>query len=404
MRVPTSKVTKVHVAGPLGPFAGAYEAKLRGRGYTPLSAVNRLREVALLSRWLDERQMGVTALTHAVIDDFLDCQRSRPVAVGISRQGLLAMVEVLDEQGVERPVEPRACLAPDDELVVAFERFLVRERALLPATAAAYGFRARRFLAGCAPATEIADLCAKDVTDAIIAESASVSVGATQYFVVAIRSFLRFCFIEGLVAVDISAAALSSTGRRHSPLPQGISAKAATALLRSCDRRTDEGKREFAILLVLIRLGLRASEVAGLRLDDIDWRAGEILIRGKGRREDRLPLPNDVGEAIAAYLQGGRSRTGHREVFLRWVAPAGPLGRGGVGSAVRRACRRAGVAEVGPHRLRHTLATEMVRAGASLPEVGQLLRHRGISSPSIYARVDVEGLRQIAQPWPGAAL
>jgi site-specific recombinase XerD len=158
-------------------------------------------------------------------------------------------------------------------------------------------------------------------------------------------------------------------------------------------------------VLTLARLGLRAGEVAAMTLDDIDWRAGEVVVHGKGRRDDKLPLPADVGEAIVAYLQRGRpSTTSRREVFLRVLAPAGPLGRGGVSSIVRRACRRAGLAPVGAHRIRHSVACGMLAGGAPLPEISQLLRHRSVSSTAIYARVDIEGLRQLALPWPGGEL
>ena len=159
---------------------------------------------------------------------------------------------------------------------------------------------------------------------------------------------------------------------------------------------------DYAILLILLRLGLRAGEVAGLRLDDIDWRAGEVVVRGKGRHEDRLPLPSDVGEAIVAYLRRGRPKTtGHREVFLRAVAPLGPLGTNGISGIVRAACLRAGVPVVGAHRLRHTVACQMADAGVPLPEIARALRHRSISSTAEYARVDIERLRTVAQPWPG---
>jgi integrase len=154
-------------------------------------------------------------------------------------------------------------------------------------------------------------------------------------------------------------------------------------------------------LAVLLRLGLRASEVARLALDDINWRAGEIVVHGKGGRQDSLPIPWDVGEAIAGYLQRGRPASGRREVFLRALAPAGPLGRGGVSWIVRRACQRAGVPEVGAHRLRHTAAGQMVAAGVPLPEIGQVLRHRSAASTAVYARVDLGALRVLAQPWPG---
>lgn len=152
---------------------------------------------------------------------------------------------------------------------------------------------------------------------------------------------------------------------------------------------------------MLLRLGLRAGEVAGLRREDIDWRAGLIVVRGKGGREDRLPLPVDVGEAISGYLRRGRPPANGRELFVRALAPLGPLSRGGVSAIVRRACRRAGIAPVGAHRLRHTLACSLVSAGAGLPEIGEVLRHRAISSTAIYARVDIEALRGLAQPWLG---
>jgi integrase/recombinase XerD len=157
------------------------------------------------------------------------------------------------------------------------------------------------------------------------------------------------------------------------------------------------------MILMLLRLGLRRGEVASLKLDDIDWRAGELLVHGKGAREDRLPLPADVGEAIAGYLQRGRPRGEHREVFLRARAPFEPIVSGTVSSTVRRACRRAGIAEVGAHRLRHTVACEMVAAGVPLVEIAQVLRHHSLQSTAVYARVDVEQLRLLAAPWPGGA-
>jgi len=236
------------------------------------------------------------------------------------------------------------------------------------------------------------------------AESSTRSVGATQYFVAALRAFLRFCHLEGLVGVDLSGATLSVTGRRTSPLPRGISPAAARALLCACDRRRALGRRDYGVLVTLLRLGLRASEVTALALDDIDWRAGEIVVHGKGRRADRLPLPVEVGEAIAGYLGRGRPKTTRREVFLSAIAPIAPLSRVGVSSIVRRACRRAGVAPVGAHRLRHTMACAMVRSGVPLSEIGQVLRHRSLASTAIYARVDIEALRRLAQPWPGGPI
>jgi len=240
------------------------------------------------------------------------------------------------------------------------------------------------------------------VTGAVLRESAAVSANTAKLFVAALRSFLRFCFIEGLTPNDLSGAVLSVGRGRSSRLPKGIGPRVAEALVRTCDRRRSKGRRDYAILLILLRLGLRASEVSGLRLDDIDWRAGEVVVHGKGRREDRLPLPSDVGQAIASYLRRGRPKTtAHREVFLRTVPPIRPLARTGISAVVQSACIRAGVPIVGVHRLRHTLACQMADGGVPLPEIAQVLRHHSISSTAEYARVDIEALRTVAQPWPG---
>lgn len=238
------------------------------------------------------------------------------------------------------------------------------------------------------------------MTEAVLGESGAVSVSATQFFVAGLRSFLRFCFIEGVVEVDLSQAALPATGRRHSSLPRGITKADAEALLDSCDRRSALGRRDDAVIITLLRLGLRASEAAGPTLDDIDWRAAELMVRGKGGREDRLPLSSEVGEAIASYLQRGRPTGDRRELFLRARAPFGPIAARTVSSTVRRACRRAGVAEVGSHRLRHTVACDMVSAGVPLTQIAQVLRHHSLQSTAIYARVDLDQLRLLAAPWP----
>jgi integrase len=403
MAEPASWVQGVGITGPLAPFADGYRVKLRGRGYMPRSIIDELRHLARLGRWLEERQLGAADLGSERLSQFLgELPRRRDGGRVCSRQALTQVLEVLEEHGVES-LEAKEAPAPASEMLLAsFERFLLRERAVALPTAAAYLARTRRFLAWSAPGGEVACLRASDVTDAVLKESTAVSASAAKLFVTALRSFLRFCFIEGLTQNDLSAAALSVARRRRSSLPKGIGPRVADALVRSCDRRRSKGRRDYAILLILLRLGLRAGEVAGLRLDDIDWRAGEVVVRGKGRHEDRLPLPADVGEAIVAYLRRGRPKTtGHREVFLRAVAPLGPLGTNGISGIVRAACLRAGVPVVGAHRLRHTVACQMAGTGIPLPEIARALRHRSISSTAEYARVDIERLRTVAQPWPG---
>lgn len=313
-----------------------------------------------------------------------------------------ALLSFLSARGELPSAPPTAPKTATDLVLASFHRYLLQERGLATSTAAAYVTRTGRFLTGCAADGDLSKFTAGDVTRAVLGESTTRSVGSVQFFVVAVRSFLRFCCVQGLVEVDLSGAALRMTGRRYSSLPQGIGRREAAALLASCDRRRVVGRRDYAVLMTLLRLGLRAGEVATLTLDDVDWRAGQIVVHGKGRRVESLPLPNEVGEAIAGYLQRGRPDTTRREVFLTVAAPLAGLKRGSVSLIVRRACVRAGVSPIGAHRLRHTVACDMVAAGAPLPEIGQLLRHHNMSSTAIYAKVDLAQLRGLALPWPEA--
>lgn len=404
MARPASRVSRVLMTGPLAPFAVAYGLELEKRGHTPLTTVNQLRQVARLSRWVEASGLSVAELTGERVDEFLSFQRAGGRhRASWSRPGLLCLLDVLSGLRVLVAEEPARAGSPTDVLLASFERYLLTERGLAAGTVRGYVRHASRFLGGLSPSGGLARLTAGEVTGAVLRESAAVSVSAAQFFVAGLRSFLRFCFIEGLVEVDLSRAALSVTGRRRSSLPRGISKADARALLDCCDRRSALGRRDYAVIIMLLRLGLRAGEMACLRLDDIDWRAGELVVRGKGAREDRLPLPVDVGEAIAAYLKRGRPTSERREVFLRARAPFRPIAPRTVSSTVRRACRRAGVAEVGSHRLRHTAACEMVSAHVPLVQVAQVLRHQSLQSTAIYARVDLDQLRLLAAPWPAGA-
>ena len=402
MRRPTSRVDKVVVAGPLAPFAEGFQGRLEELGYTPLSAVTSMRLMVHLSRWLGAGGLAAGDLTGERVAQYLRERRSAGYAHALSPRSLAVLLGLLRLRGVLTSQEPSRPCSESEALLAAFRGYLFDERALAPSTVQAYVLRARRFLTGRDPGVAFAELTAAEISCAVLGEAGTGSVGSTQFFVVALRAFLRFCFLQGLVSVDLSAAALTATGRRRPGLPRAISRAEATALLGSCDRRRSQGRRDYAILLVLLRLGLRAGEVAGLALEDLDWRVGEVVVHGKGRRSDRLPLPTDVGEALAAYLRRGRPRTSRREVFLRAVAPIAPLSRRGISLVVTRACGRAGVPPVGAHRLRHTLACDMVRAGVPLPEISQVLRHRSLVSTAIYARADVDQLRTLAQPWPSA--
>jgi integrase/recombinase XerD len=251
---------------------------------------------------------------------------------------------------------------------------------------------------------DLASLTAANVIGFVRASCPGRAVGTAKLIATASRSLLGYLHVEGVIGSPLASAVPSVAGGTRLGLPQGLDRDAIARLLAGCDRTTPMGRRDYAMLTLLVRLGLRAGEVASLRLDDIDWRAGELAITGKGHRIERLPLPVDVGEAVADYLRDGRPATAEgRTVFVRFHAPHRSLSVAGVTDAVRRAAQRAGLGSVSARRLRHTAATAMVQAGAALPEVGQVLRHRRLLTTSIYAKVDTEALRDLARPWPGGA-
>jgi integrase len=240
------------------------------------------------------------------------------------------------------------------------------------------------------------------VTVFLARECPSRSIPSAQQLVTGLRSLLRYLHVTGEIELPLRWAVPAVADRRGLPLPRGLEPAAVRKLLASCDRRTLVGRRDYAIVLLLARLGVRAGEVAAMQLEDLDWRGGELLVRGKGDRHERLPLPVDVGEALVSYLRW-RPRRECRSVFLCVRAPLGPVSSSVVSQIVRAACSRAGLERVGAHRLRHTAATGMLRAGASLPEIAQVLRHERLETTAQYARVDRRALRELARPWPGSA-
>jgi integrase/recombinase XerD len=243
---------------------------------------------------------------------------------------------------------------------------------------------------------------AESVTSFVVEESRRRSTGPAQVTVTALRSLLRFLFLEGHIEESL-AQVVPAVSASKGCLPRGLTEETVRKLLATCDPSTAIGLRDLAVLTLLTRLGLRGGEVAGLELDDIDWRHGEVVIRGKGSRRDRLPLAVDVGQALAAYLHDGRPRVESRAAFLRVKAPIMAMGASNVTVIVRRACEEAGVPLAGAHRLRHSTATAMLRAGAPLAEIGQLLRQTHAATTAVYAKVDRIALRPLARPWPGAS-
>ena len=287
-------------------------------------------------------------------------------------------------------------------LLAEFCMWLVRERGLSAETVRCYGNQVKAFLAAIGGPELVRGLDAGQVTAFMVDHSRDRNSWSAKVMVTSLRAFLRFAHVTGRTLVPLAGAVPAVASWRLAALPQGLPAADVERLLAGCDRQTAVGLRDYAILCLLARLGLRGAEAAGLQLDDIDWRAGEITVTGKGSRTERLPLPAAAGEAIAAWLAGGRPLCGSRAVFVTVRRPYRQLTPAAVRQVMGRACGHAGLQRRGAHQLRHALATEMLRAGASLPEIGQVLRHRSQLATSVYAKADQDALRPLARPWPGA--
>jgi integrase/recombinase XerD len=396
----------VRVAGPLAVFAPGFVEDLVARGYRPGPAADQLRLMADVSRWLAGRGLGAGDLTAVAAERFSAERRASGRVRLASARALSPLLGYLRELGLAPAAVPGAPLTPAEALIERYSMYLLNRRGLAPSTVRNYVGVARVFLSWretAAGALGLAELDGAAVSEFVLRESRRSSVGSAKCMVTRLRALLRFLHVEGEIEWDLAGAVPSVASWRLASLVKALDARSVARLLSSCDRRTRVGRRDFAILAVLSRLGLRAGEVAALRLADVDWRAGEVLVRGKGSRQERLPLPADVGEALAGWLARGRPRCESVFVFTRLRAPLGGLSAGAVSQIVRRACQRAGLPVVGAHRLRHTAATEMLRAGGSLTEVGQVLRHRGRDVTSIYAKVDRLALAAVVAPWPGAA-
>lgn len=401
MAGPASVPKRVVLSGPLTDYGPGYTAELQRLGFTPLSAEHQSRLAAHLSRWMQSQGLEVGQLTSARVDEFL-VERRATHTNRYSRRTLRTLLGFLNRLGVLPVDEPAAQTTPNELVVAAFERHQVGERGLLPRTAAAQAARLRRFLDMHCPPGGVGDLSPADVTTALLAEGTDHAVSSVKRMGYTLRSFLRYAFLTGLIDHDLTGAAIPVRSRQPSLLPIGISPTQTRALLDACDRDTVVGRRDYAVILLLARLGLRATEVAGLRLDDIDWHHGELTVRGKGRRDERMPLPADVGQALVDYLMRSRPTDAPelRTVFLAARAPRRPMDRVTVSSMIGRACVRAGLEPVGAHLLRHSLAEAMIRAGVPLAAIGQVLRHHDPLTTTNYARVDVERLRLLARPWP----
>jgi len=394
-------------SGPLGCHMDAFGAWLSAQGYTREMIRHKLRLVSHLSQWLRRRGLGIEAVNERRVTEFLCSWGRRHIIHTADRGSFPTLLAWLREHNLIAPPvagreeSPLRCIEED------YTRYLIQERGLAAATVKNYLPTVHLFLSGRFGTNQmdLDRLQPQDVTKFIC--SRTCSRRRIQLVVTALRSFLRFLWLRGDISADLAACVPTVPNRPWSELPKFVEPEQVERLLQSCDRRRPVGRRDYAMLLLMARLGLRAGEIHTLTLDDLDWEAGVLTVRGKGKKQDRLPISREVGNALVQYLRHGRPPCATRRLFVRAKAPFRGLARNGsVCAVVRYACRRAGLspAHQGAHLLRHSLATTVLRYGASLREIGDLLRHRLPQTTEIYAKVDLEGLRTVAQPWIGGEL
>lgn len=392
--------------GPLGPHFDSFASWLSQQGYSRESGMRKIRLISLLSYWLEQRKIGVQLLDELQIAAFLKAQR-KPLRRHHQVQHTLGqLLQHLRRSKIIPNPPPVQAESPTEHLIHDYRRFLIEERGLCQTTLTNYVPVAQRFLShACrAKAVLLRELTAADINGFILRERITFSPKRVQLTTSALRSFMGFLYLRGQLATPLAAAVPTVATWRFSEMPQFLEPEQVQQILRSCDQSNACGRRDYAVLLLLARLGLRAGEVVHLCLEDIDWNAGTVLVRGKSARQDRLPLPSEVGCALAAYLQKGRPFCATRCVFVRMKAPhEGFSSSVAICDIVRRALLRAGLQPVrkGAHLLRHSLATQMLRSGATLTQIGQILRHQSAQTTEIYAKVDLAALQAIAQPWPG---
>jgi site-specific recombinase XerD len=399
-------VLSQRLEGPLSAHIAGFARWARDEGYALYSRQRQVLLAACFSSWLGRERVNPGHVTSGHVVRYL---RSRARHLKICRGDAAALRQFIDflrRQGVI-PAERIRSHQPVEQVVQEFEQYLLNERALAPTTAVHYasflrGFLADRFRRG---PIKLSQLCADDVVRFVQRQARRLHLRQAKLLTTALRSFLHYLLYRGEVLHDLSGAVPTVANWSMTSIPRAIPPDLVRRLLASINRHSALGRRDYAILLLLARLGLRGGEVARIELEDVDWKAGSVSVRRKGGQHSILPLPADVGAAIAAYLRQGRPRNSNsRRVFLRCRAPfRGFQGPVAIASLVRHNLARAGIQAPtwGAHQFRHGLATDMLRHGASLTEIGEVLGHRSSETTRIYTKVDLNALRPLALPWPG---
>jgi site-specific recombinase XerD len=391
--------------GPLSPFLNIYLTRLEREGFSASSVPCQVYAIARFSRWLEQNHVLLEDLDEARVQGFLG--RDPGVVHHGERSTIWRLVLVLREVGVLRAKQPATRTAVQRH-VAEYRRYLIQQRGLADSCLPNYTSFVEKFLSDRFAETEpcLVNLCSADVTSFITLQVKQLSRGRCKLLVTALRSYLRYLLHQGDITVALAGCIPSVATWSLATTPKSLPVETVQRVLEQQNRTTPLGRRNYAIMLLLARLGLRAGEVVRLNLEDIDWENGVIRIRRKGGRWTPLPLLNDVGEALATYLHSGRPQSCCRRVFLRHCAPVREFAHTiTVSSIVRRLLIRTGVdsARTGAHLLRHSLAVDLLRKGASLDEIGDVLGHRSQNTTAIYAKVDLAALRPLALAWPGGA-
>lgn len=394
---------RIRVEGPLAPFTDGMRAGLAAQGYAGDTITDHVHLLADLSGWLGGRGPTAADLTSGTVEEFAASRRMRGLRTGTGPRAMIPVVEYLRGAGAAPPAAVPGPRTPQEELLAAYRAYLAGGCGVSEGTINHYLRYARWFLDVMMPGRpggSLAGLSAADVTGYVLEWAAARDGRAPDRVALpALRSFLLYLHVSGVTG---PLAAAVPPGRAHPrpSRPRAATADQVRAVLASCDRDYGTGRRDYAIMLTMARLALRGGEVAKLELGDIDWRAATVTVRGKGGRTDVLPLPADVGEAIAGYLVKARPPSASRRVFTVVVAPFRGMGASTVTQLVQRACERAGVPSFGPHGMRHAAAGALLAAGAGMEEIGQLLRHAQERTTAIYARADQARLAGLARPCP----
>lgn len=391
-------------ANPLAAHLRPFATRLMEDGYAKNTIQSKLWSLTDFGKWLRRRGFTVTNVDETLIRGFIDGRKGRRLQRG-NVKTLDQFLEDLRRRRVVPCRKPVVDESPLGKILSRYEEHLRSERGLSTSTVINYQPFIRKFLTGRFGDGPFLfrELKSSDISGFILRHAHTMSPKRAQGMTSAFRSFFRFLFGKGKLHDDLALSVPTVASWRLSTVPKYLVPEEVQRLLDGCDRKKPAGRRNYAILLLLARLGLRAGEVVALKLDDIDWRTGEINVRGKGLFHDRMPLPPDVGDAIASYLRTDRPRCQSRHVFLCMKAPhRGFAGPSTLTTIVRRALAYADLHPTfkGAHLLRHSLATSMLRSGATMSEIGEVLRHREPNTTEIYAKVDFNGLRSLAHPWP----